>query len=35
MVYIKLKIELDKTHNEECVCLSFHIDNKRSDKNGI
>lgn len=29
LVYIKLKIENDKDNNEECVCLSFHIDRGR------
>ena len=28
-VYIKLKIEKDTNSNEECVCLSFHLDNRR------
>lgn len=29
LVYIKLKIEKDINNNEECVCLSFHIDKRR------
>jgi hypothetical protein len=28
-VYIKLKIELNKYSQEECVCLSFHEDYRR------
>lgn len=28
IVYIKLKIEINKETNEECVCLSFHKDRR-------